>query len=92
MLEELAHDHSTKQKQGISEADILRAYGALDFLGMKLGPYLLEGYDCLNSHFQFRNLPIYTCPVEIKKRSKGFEYQIMEYADLPRVCCSLHEP
>jgi hypothetical protein len=37
--------------------------------------------------------PIYPCPVEIKKRSSGFDYQIMRYTELPRavVLCLEHD-
>ncbi len=31
------------------------------------------------------NFPDYPCPVELKKRSSGFGYQIRSYPRLPRV-------
>lgn len=93
MLNELVQDHLVKQVRSIHEADLLRAGSALSILGMKLSAYLVEGYDCLNSHFQFNALPIYPCPVEIKKRSSGFNYQITKYKELPRavVLCMRHD-
>jgi hypothetical protein len=68
----------------ISEADLLRLAGAFDHLGLCLGPYLLKGYDCPTSSFRFGGYPEYSCPVEIKKRASGFQYQIKNYASLPR--------
>ena len=93
ILNELVQDHLVKQVRSIHEADLLRAGGALRLLGMKLGSYLVEGYDCLDSHFQFNTLPIYHCPVEIKKRSSGFSYQMARYTQLPRavVLCMRHD-
>jgi len=76
-----------------SEADLLRLAGAFDHLGLQLGPYLLRGYDCPNSFFRFANYPEYACPVEIKKRSSGFKYQVKNYPTLPRamVLCLDHD-
>jgi hypothetical protein len=68
----------------ISEADLLRLAGAFDHLGLKLGPYLLRGFDCPASSFCFADYPEYSCPVEIKKRASGFKYQIKNYPSLPR--------
>jgi len=75
------------------EADLLRAGGALSLLGLELGPYLGQGYDCATSQFQFGKWPIYPCPVEIKKRSQGFTYQVTRYTKLPRatVLCMKHD-
>jgi hypothetical protein len=62
-------------------------------LGVDLGLYLMKGYDCPKSQFSFSGLPPYPCPVEIKKRSSRFDYQIMRYTDLPRavVLCVEHD-
>jgi hypothetical protein len=51
-----------------------------------------KGYDCVASQFTFGKLPIYPCPVEIKNRSQGFNYQIIKYPKLPRavVLCMEH--
>jgi hypothetical protein len=68
-----------------SEADLLRLAGAFDYIGVRVGPYLLRGYDCPESFFQFLSFPEYRCPIEIKKSSRGFSYQIKNYAHLPRV-------
>lgn len=76
----------------IHESDLLRTSGALSILGVNLGPYLIKGYDCLESRFQFNSLPTYPCPVEIKKKSAGFNYQVTRYKELPRavVLCLDH--
>ncbi len=66
------------------ECDLLRSGGALSRLGLKLGPYVGKSYDCDPGIFQFFNLPEYSCPVEIKKRSRDFQYQILKYKPLPR--------
>jgi hypothetical protein len=67
-----------------SEADLLRLAGAFDHLGLRLGPYLVRGFDCPKSSFRFSDYPEYSCPVEIKKRASGFNYQIKNYPTLPR--------
>lgn len=79
--------------KNILEADLLRTSGALSLLGMELGPYLGKGYDCAESCFQFGRYPVYPCPVEIKKRSSGFNYQITRYSKLPRatLLCVIHD-
>jgi hypothetical protein len=87
-------DHGAGQSS-ILESDLFRVSGALSILGMELSAYLGKGYDCLESSFQFgqMNLPRYPCPVEIKKRSSGFNYQVTKYTDLPRVVvlCMNHD-
>jgi hypothetical protein len=85
--------HPQQASERIHEADLLRAAGALSVLGMELGPYLTSGYDCAKSLFCFANLPAYSCPVEIKKSSRGFSYQVARYDPLPRVVvlCVRHD-
>lgn len=67
--------------------------GALSLFGLDLSPYLSKGYDCPKSQFQFDDLTPYVCPVEVKKRSADFSYQVTRYADLPRavVLCMHHD-
>jgi hypothetical protein len=86
-------DHRDPEASNILEADLLRAGGALSILGLDLSAYLGRGYDCLNSRFEFQSLPSYPCPVEIKKRSAGFRYQLTRYRELPRavVLCLEHD-
>jgi hypothetical protein len=78
-------DPKAKEASHILESDLLRTSGALSLLGLSLSAYLGKGYDCIGSTFQFRDLPQYTCPVEIKNRSIGFNYQVAHYVELPRV-------
>lgn len=77
----------------IQEPDILRASGPLAHLGMLLGGYVGKGYDCF-TEFQFGELPPYSVPVELKRSSKGFEYQQKKYGkdELSRavVLCAIH--
>lgn len=79
----------------VQEPDLLRASGPLAHLGMLLGAYVGKGYDCEATSFQFLNYPTYTIPVEIKKRSKSFEYQQNKYGKdvLSRalVMCAFHD-
>ncbi len=91
-ISRVVEEHQSNPKN-VHEADLLRTTGALSLLGVKLSPYLNKGYDCINSTFQFSDLPVYPCPVEIKKRSSGFKYQILNYAKLPRavVLCVEHD-
>jgi hypothetical protein len=77
-------DYGQPKVKLVSEADLLRLAGAFDHLGLRLGPYLLRGFDCPTSSFCFADYPEYPCPVEIKKRASGFEYQIRNYPTLPR--------
>ena len=84
-IKRVVTEHGAAESKNIHEADLLRAAGALSVLGLDLGLYLTKGYDCPDSQFNFSGFPNYRCPVEIKKRSSRFEYQIMRYAQLPRV-------
>ena len=61
--------------------------------GAHLGPYLVRHYDCPASTFQFLRFPVYPCPVEIKKNSNKFSYQMLRYHPLPRavVLCLEHD-
>lgn len=85
-------DHKTSTFGRIHEADLQRTSGAFSKLGMRLGPYLVKGYDCA-SVFEFLDFPRYECPVEIKKQSRGFKYQMSRYSPLPRavVLCLDHD-
>jgi hypothetical protein len=89
----IVSEHRDSRAQHIKEEDILRAAGALSLLGTYLSPYVGKGYDCPHSAFRFNGLPSYPCPVEIKKRSSGFKYQVARYKDLPRavVLCVEHD-
>lgn len=86
-------EHNDPKASNILESDLLRTAGALSKLGLELGPYLGKGYDCLDSRFKFFHLPMYECPVEVKKQSKGFTYQVTRYSKLPRavVLCMVHD-
>ena len=92
-IRRVVSSHRKADTEYIHEADLLRAAGALSVLGLDLGLYLTKGYDCPNSEFDFSGFPPYPCPVEIKKRSSRFDYQIMRYANLPRavVLCIEHD-
>ena len=92
-LKRIVDEHRHVNTQNVHEADLLRASGALSVLGVDLSLYLCKGYDCPLSKFRFGDLPQYTCPVEIKKRSKNFSYQITKYSKLPRavVLCMKHD-
>ena len=86
-------DHRNADKKNVHEADLLRAAGALSVFGLDLSLYLTKGYDCPKSRFSFSGFPAYPCPVEIKKHSARFDYQIMRYTELPRavVLCIEHD-
>ncbi|MGQ0600127.1 MAG: hypothetical protein ACT4QE_00360 [Anaerolineales bacterium] len=62
---------------------------------MKLGAYVGKGYDCVETSIQFTPYPAYIVPVEIKKRSRNFEYQQKKYGkeELSRalVLCAFHD-
>jgi len=92
-IRRIVAEHRDAEARNTHEADLLRAAGALSVLGMDLSAYLMKGYDCPLSRFQFAELPAYSCPVEIKKRSSRFDYQITRYSDLPRavVLCIEHD-
>lgn len=90
----IVRDHTASTRlPHIQELDILRASGPLRHLGLKLGGFVGKGYDCY-SEFQFRDLPAYTVPVELKRDSTGFHYQQRKYGkdELSRavVLCANH--
>jgi hypothetical protein len=78
----------------LQEPDLLRAYGPLAHLGCYLGPYIGKGYDC-RSKFEFEDYPKYEVPVEIKRYSSGFKYQMEKYGkdELSRavILCAVHD-
>ena len=92
-IRRIVAEHQNADSQHVHEADLLRAAGALSVLGIDLSLYLTKGYDCPESRFSFSGFPTYPCPVEIKKRSSRFDYQIMRYAKLPQavVLCIEHD-
>ena len=91
-ISRVVQEHQSNPKN-VHEADLLRTSGALSLLGVNLSLYLNKGYDCIKSTFQFSDLPVYPCPVEIKKLSSGFKYQILNYTELPRavILCVEHD-
>jgi hypothetical protein len=92
-IKRVVTDHRNADTKNAHEADLLRTAGALAVMGVDLSLYLVKGYDCPKSQFNFSGFPMYPCPVEIKKRSSGFNYQIMRYTELPRavVLCIEHD-
>jgi len=91
-LRRIVQQHSDDEAAHIQESELLRAAGALSHLGVELSAHLGKGYDCPNSRFRFGTFPIYPCPIELKKRSKDFDYQVTKYKTLPRavVLCMEH--
>lgn len=92
-LKRVVADHADANARHIKEEDLLRTTGALSLLGLDLSAYVGKGYDCPKSIFRFSRFPMYPCPVEVKKRSSGFKYQVNKYKDLPRVVvlCMKHD-
>jgi hypothetical protein len=92
-IKRVVSEHRDGETKYAHEADLLRVAGALSVLGLDLSLYLTKGYDCPGSRFSFSGFPAYPCPVEIKKRSSRFDYQIIRYAELPRavVLCLEHD-
>lgn len=92
-IHRVVEEHEHVGTRNVHESDLLRTAGALSVLGLDLGLYLTKGYDCPKSVFRFTGLPPYGCPVEIKKRSSSFTYQVTRYATLPRavVLCMRHD-
>ena len=92
-IRRVVEENSQAKTANVHEADLLRTAGALSLLGLDLSLYLTKGYDCPASRFQFSDLPPYPCPVEIKKRSARFDYQMTRYTELPRavVLCVEHD-
>jgi hypothetical protein len=70
----------------VDEKDLLRLAGALDHLGLRVGPHVKVGCDCPDSFFQFLEFPEYGCPLELKTRSRDFKvYRERRYSTLARV-------
>jgi hypothetical protein len=78
----------------IQEPDLLRASGPLKHLGVTLGPYVGKGYDCL-SEVRFLEYPTYSVPIEIKRQSAKYSYQLKKYGkdELTRaiILCAMHD-
>ena len=87
------NDHFVRKVAHVGEEDILRVSGALNRLGIQLDAYRKKGYDCFESEFAFLEFPVYRCPVEIKKRSSGFDYQVLKRTSPERaaVLCLEHD-
>jgi len=87
----LAHKEKVRH---IQEQDILRTSGPLKHLGITLGPYVGKGYDCI-SEVKFLNYPAYNVPIEIKRYSKKYKYQMDKYGkdELSRavILCAIHD-
>ncbi len=93
-IRRIARDHQKGTKLAhIQETDILRAAGPLKHLGMTLGGFVGKGYDC-KTDFQFLKYPVYNVPVELKRDSTGFRYQLQRYGknELSRavILCATH--
>jgi len=78
-------EHRDPLTRNVHEVDLLRVAGAFSKLGVRFSPYSVRYYDCNESVFRFLKLPSYRCPIEIKKESRGFKYQIERYKPLLRV-------
>lgn len=70
-LREIVADHESAQPN-VDERDILRAGGALERLGIRIGMYRSRGIDCPDARFELCGYPPYLCQVEIEERSSGF--------------------
>jgi hypothetical protein len=70
-ISEIVAEHDRRSRD-VDERDLLRASGALDMLGIKLGRYRTKGIDCADARFRVDGYPEYSCPVEIEERSRGF--------------------
>jgi hypothetical protein len=93
-IRRIARDHQKATRLAhIQETDILRASGPLWHLGVTLGGFVGKGYDC-KTEFQFLEYPEYSVPVELKRDSSGFRYQLKKYGknELSRavVLCANH--
>ncbi len=93
-IRRIARDHQKGTKLAhIQETDILRASGPLKHLGMTLGGFVGKGIDC-RTDFQFVDYPTYSVPVELKRDSSGFRYQLQKYGkdELSRavILCATH--
>lgn len=93
-IRRIAQDHQKATRLAhIQETDILRASGPLRHLGVTLGGFVGKGYDC-KTEFQFLDYPEYNVPVELKRDSSGFRYQLRKYGknELSRavVLCANH--
>lgn len=81
----VAREHLDPNIRDVHEVDLLRVAGAFSRLGVTFSPYSVRYYDCNQSLFSFLNFPAYSCPIEIKKVSRGFKYQMERYKPLRRV-------
>jgi len=70
-LDRVVSDHHAPLRD-VDERDLLRASGALEILGVSLGPYRTRGVDCPDARIEFGGYPQYSCPIEVEERSSGF--------------------
>ena len=91
-IAQVIEDHLERRVKYLGEEDLLRTSGALSRLGIQLSAYRRKGYDCLDSTFEFGKYPAYQCPVELKKKSSGFDYQVFKRTTPERavVLCLTH--
>ena len=89
----VVEDHVVHPQPHVKEEDLLRAGGALSYLGIQLSAYRGKGYDCADTVFHCAPYPPYRCAVEIKKVSSGFDYQILKKTHPARatVLCMTHD-
>lgn len=77
----------------LDERDILRTAGALEKLGMTIGPYVGKGLDCPKAIFTFVGYPPYGCPVELESVSSGFlaHHHAKDHGTRLVVLCVIHD-
>ncbi len=77
----------------LDERDLLRASGALETLGIRLGMYRRIGIDCPDAKFQLSNYPAYSCAVEVEERSSGFlaQHHDRHRSERVVVLCMAHD-
>lgn len=66
-LKGFVQQHADPKAARAGEEDLLRLAGALDHLGLRLGPYLRRGYDCPESSFRF----LHPLSMHVQSKSKN---------------------
>lgn len=86
-------DEHRQAATDLDERDLLRASGALETLGIRLGMYRLRGIDCPDARFQMFDYPPYPCPVEVEERSSGFlaQHHARHRRERVVVLCMAHD-
>ena len=92
-LKDLVDQYGKGTGRSVCSADLLKAAGALEIIGMKLGNRIAENRRWRLASFHFHRMPHYECPVEAVVRSTQHRRDRHDAARYPRlvILCFKHD-